>query len=406
VSLRFQKRVSILPGVRLNFSMSGVSATIGVPGASVTVGGSGGPTANLGIPESGLSIRLPLNGLPDGGGEAQPRPTPIPFSGGELPALRMTSIQSNAVETLTTAELAPLRNLMLEARQSRGGADREVAEANRALTEAERDAANASQDKQSAEIRSAELDASWFRFLRKGSIAATSKRIEQASARVAEARERIAAARAKKQEAEEHRDSLWIDTEFHLSGPAHGAWGRVVEAFDALSKSQRIWDVTATRGKAAGERTIATSIIARKPTKLSRGALPIIQSSYTPLCWHNANGGDLYLLPGLVAVFQSDEQFALLDLTQVEAEFQGVKFQEEEECPTDAERVGVTWRYTNKNGSPDRRFADNPEIAVLRYAEIHWKSATSLSEAFQFSNARAAALFADRLEEFRNAVMA
>ena len=30
------------------------------------------------------------------------------------------------------------------------------------------------------------------------------------------------------------------------------------------------------------------------------------------LQWHNANGGDLYLYPGLLVVFQNADQFALL----------------------------------------------------------------------------------------------
>ena len=60
--------------------------------------------------------------------------------------------------------------------------------------------------------------------------------------------------------------------------------------------------------------------------------------------------------------------------------------------------------YTNKNGTPDRRYVDNPEIPVMLYGEIHWKSATGLSEAFQFSNAEAAAKFTDILNEFRNAI--
>ena len=56
MSLRFLRRVSVLPGVRLNFSRSGVSTTIGVRGASLTLGGRYGATANLGIPGSGLSL--------------------------------------------------------------------------------------------------------------------------------------------------------------------------------------------------------------------------------------------------------------------------------------------------------------------------------------------------------------
>ncbi|MCM3745109.1 DUF4236 domain-containing protein [Sporosarcina luteola] len=54
MGFRFQKRVKIAPGVRLNISKSGVSTSIGRRGASVTVG-KRGVRANVGIPGTGLS---------------------------------------------------------------------------------------------------------------------------------------------------------------------------------------------------------------------------------------------------------------------------------------------------------------------------------------------------------------
>jgi Protein of unknown function (DUF4236) len=55
MGFRFRKSVKLLPGVRLNFSKSGVSTTIGRPGASINVGGTHGPRANVGIPGTGIS---------------------------------------------------------------------------------------------------------------------------------------------------------------------------------------------------------------------------------------------------------------------------------------------------------------------------------------------------------------
>jgi hypothetical protein len=54
--LRFQKRLSILPGVRVNLSKSGVSASVGPRGADINIGRHG-VTANAGIPGTGLSYR-------------------------------------------------------------------------------------------------------------------------------------------------------------------------------------------------------------------------------------------------------------------------------------------------------------------------------------------------------------
>lgn len=54
--LRFQKRLQLLPGVRINLSKSGASASVGPRGADVNIGPRG-VTANAGIPGTGLSYR-------------------------------------------------------------------------------------------------------------------------------------------------------------------------------------------------------------------------------------------------------------------------------------------------------------------------------------------------------------
>ena len=58
MGLRFRRSIRLLPGVRLNLSRSGVSATLGAPGATLNVGRRSALT--LGIPGTGLSYRRSL----------------------------------------------------------------------------------------------------------------------------------------------------------------------------------------------------------------------------------------------------------------------------------------------------------------------------------------------------------
>lgn len=60
MGLRFQKRIKILPGVYINLSKSGASASLGGHGATVNVGTSGKRMVTLGIPGTGLSYRMPV----------------------------------------------------------------------------------------------------------------------------------------------------------------------------------------------------------------------------------------------------------------------------------------------------------------------------------------------------------
>jgi hypothetical protein len=60
MGFRFQKRISIFPGLRINLSKSGVSASAGGHGATVNVGADGKPMVTLGVPGTGMSYRTPV----------------------------------------------------------------------------------------------------------------------------------------------------------------------------------------------------------------------------------------------------------------------------------------------------------------------------------------------------------
>lgn len=53
MGFRFRKSIKILPGVRLNFSKSGVSTSIGGPGATVNISSKGTRTT-VGLPGTGI----------------------------------------------------------------------------------------------------------------------------------------------------------------------------------------------------------------------------------------------------------------------------------------------------------------------------------------------------------------
>ena len=61
MGFRFSRRIGILPGLKLNFSGSGVSLSAGVRGAHLNFG-SRGTYASVGIPGTGLSYRQRVGG--------------------------------------------------------------------------------------------------------------------------------------------------------------------------------------------------------------------------------------------------------------------------------------------------------------------------------------------------------
>ena len=71
MGLRFRRSLKILPGVRLNFSKSGISTTIGRRGASFNIGPRG-KYLNLGLPGTGVSYRTKIPEHHDSSQHVQP----------------------------------------------------------------------------------------------------------------------------------------------------------------------------------------------------------------------------------------------------------------------------------------------------------------------------------------------
>ena len=57
---RFRKTISVLPGVKINLSKTGVSTSVGGKGATLNVG-HGKKNVTLGIPGTGLSYRTQVS---------------------------------------------------------------------------------------------------------------------------------------------------------------------------------------------------------------------------------------------------------------------------------------------------------------------------------------------------------
>jgi hypothetical protein len=190
-----------------------------------------------------------------------------------------------------------------------------------------------------------------------------------------------------------------VEIDFAFDQPTLDAFAAVVRSFDALAKCQKIWDVTASvLANRFVERTTATESVTRKLIALSISRSEIVDTNYNALRFTNANGGDIYIYPGFVMMPSTGKDFALIDVRELQANFSEVRFIEEEDVPGDSEEIGRAWKRANKDGSQDRRFVDNYEIPIMRYAKIEFRSSSGLYEVYQFSNFAIAFAFHQSLE--------
>ena len=187
-------------------------------------------------------------------------------------------------------------------------------------------------------------------------------------------------------------------------GPLHLG---MQEAFDRIAASHRTWSIQSSqqidRVKA---RSFAGTVVGRRLTALSRTAHTLVSTAHPPLAWDVQGGrATAYFYPGFVLVAERAGGFALIDLVDLDVSAAYTNFTETEGVPTDSTVVGKTWAKANKNGSRDRRFANNKELPIARYGQLHLASSGGLNEAFMTSRAEPCAEFAGAVLAMKRLLM-
>jgi hypothetical protein len=362
MSWRFRKSFRVLPGVRLNVSRRGISTTIGGGPLSVHVGPTG-TFANFNLPGTGISHRERIGGTTDESHHTIVGDEPLPRIPRATPAPRdgeRTVIESASTYELASEGLAHFQRLIVDVHSEQQALDAEIA------------ALGPEEAKKRLRFER------WSNgFVLKRLFKATFQRLSdeanQASAHLAELHEQ--------------RRLTNIATIIDVSEDQLRPFGRLCDAFSRLSEAQRIWDtLSIQRTNQFRERTIAVNSIERTIVRFQLGGSPLLKCKWRVPHLANANGGDLFVYPGFLLYQVSRQSFAVIDAREVQLSLSLSRFIEEEGVPSDAEVVGQTWKKANKDGSPDRRFANNYQIPIVKYAELAFTTGGGLNERYMVSN--------------------
>jgi uncharacterized tellurite resistance protein B-like protein len=110
-----------------------------------------------------------------------------------------------------------------------------------------------------------------------------------------------------------------------------------------------------------------------------------------------AAGEALHFLPDALVIRDYALNFVAMPYASIGVGCETTRFSESQSVPADSQCVGQTWVFANKNGSPDRRRANNRQIPVLEYARItlSWGRSGCV---LLVSNVQAARHFANALQ--------
>jgi Protein of unknown function (DUF4236) len=367
MSWRFRQSFTVVPGLRLNLSKRGLSASIG--GAPLTMNiGPHGVTNTLSIPGTGLSCRshvsptathLPPNGTPNVSPSIPsyyPPPAPHQF----INPSPIEEVHSAGTELLTSESLKNLKHLIQTAFAEREDIGREL------------ETAQADKGRATIKYKSWINQVLFQRFLKK----TFSKRKVDFETETAKVRE-----------LEEQLRLTTISTHIEVENEQANFYYRLKDDFSAMCECAAIWDIkTHQATDRFHERTTANLRVERQLVKFELGACDLIQWEQTVPHIQNSKNGDFYLYPGFILYRAAKEAFSVIEYHDVKGTAVMMSFHEEEGVPSDARVIGQTWAKANKDGNRDRRFAENHQIPIAQYGQVTFKSTNGLWEEFQFSN--------------------
>lgn len=180
---------------------------------------------------------------------------------------------------------------------------------------------------------------------------------------------------------------------YELEQAAGERFAAIQQACAALSQSARIWRVESKQPTYDWKRNAgASNLITRQPISAGPMRPPYIATNVEVLGLR-LNDSTLFFMPDFVFVRQNN-RYGAVSYDALNVSFSPTRFIEDGGVPQDAQVVGSTWQYVNKNGGPDRRFNNNRQIPIAQYGLLEIGSRTGLNIHLHVSNLEAARYFA------------
>ena len=363
MGLKFRRRQKLFPGVSINLSAKGISATVGIKGLSVNLNKTG-MYLNTGIPGTGIYDRNRIEKWEQNKNEVvNENPNQYNFLSKNLGS----DISSNQANSTTSKGLTEVKENLIEARK-------EYAEIKAELFQQNRETKNL---KNYLLLLKLILIGFFLKSL-KEKIKDNENYIKLLTDQLSECN---------------------INIETYIDPNTEKQYKELVESFKNLLATDYIWHMTKQESN-KDSRSSASYKIDRKRTNLSIDKAKFIKSDYDAFCFVKGNGDKLSLYPAFAMLYNNQNNFGLVELSELEVKFTNTKFHESESLPKDTEVIGSVWLKENNDGSPDKRFKNNYQIPIVRYGELAFTSKTGINEVFIFSNSKLAEAFAITFKKY------
>lgn len=176
-----------------------------------------------------------------------------------------------------------------------------------------------------------------------------------------------------------------LELNYSLDDGADRQYKNLFGALKNVHSSNKVWRIMAQGDTNDWKRNAgAGSLVKRVPANLicmPPKFMDINIEVFQLVC----NGYSLCFLPDVVLIYEG-KRVGAISYDNLIIEIGTTSFIESEVVPSDSKRISTTWKYVNKNGTPDRRFSNNKQLPILLYGELYLKSSSGLNLLFHTSN--------------------
>ena len=186
-----------------------------------------------------------------------------------------------------------------------------------------------------------------------------------------------------------------VDLEYSFDAEKEDEHNRRIGAWQLLAEGKKEWQVITeqfnnNRKVNAG----ASRNLKRVPVSIRKGKPYFIRTNVETIWIKLANKESLIILPDKV-FFVRKRKVGTIEHYDFQISVSSVQFIETDPIPKDAQVIGQTWQYVNKNGTPDQRYRNNRQIPVCLYGQVFLRSSGGLNVELQISNVQNTRDFAE-----------
>lgn len=173
------------------------------------------------------------------------------------------------------------------------------------------------------------------------------------------------------------------------------------QAMSALINNSGTWQVNTIQVNSSTKTNAgAARSVEKKPVKFLKKKPFFLKTDAT--CYYiKLLKDDVYILPDRLIV-KGKKGWGVVEYSEMHIDVGNVIFIENGVTPKDAEIVGHTWQYVNKNGSPDKRYSNNRQLPKCNYGTLVFKSETGLNVILYISNVNNARQFSNIVKKMND----